>query len=141
MAGTFTKKSITQEAARAIVVAAEAKAKQKGMVFAIAIVDAEGALKAFSRMDGCGLLSVQVSQDKAWTSISIGASGMDFWNMIKGDEMLKSFVPQIPRMAAVGGGVPIRTKAGEMVGGIGVSGGTTDDDNEVALAALQVFVD
>ncbi|MSQ25642.1 MAG: heme-binding protein [Dehalococcoidia bacterium] len=141
MAGTFTKKSITQEAARAIIVAAEAKAKQKGMAMAIAIVDAEGALKAFSRMDGCGLLSVQVSQDKAWTSISIGGSGLDFWNMIKGDDMLKTYVPQIPRMAAVGGGLPIRTKAGELVGGIGVSGGSADDDNEVAKAALTVFAE
>ncbi len=141
MAGTFAKKSITQEAARAIIIAAEGKAKQKGMAMAIAIVDAEGALKAFSRMDGCGLLSVQVSQDKAWTSISIGASGLDFWNMIKSDDMLKTYVPQIPRMAAVGGGLPIRTKAGELVGGIGVSGGSADDDNEVAKAALAVFTE
>ena len=62
MADTFTKSSISTEAAHRMVAAAEAKATEMGTPMVIAIVDDGGVLKAFSRMDGAALLSVQVAQ-------------------------------------------------------------------------------
>jgi uncharacterized protein GlcG (DUF336 family) len=67
MAATFDRPSVTAELAKAMIGAAEQKAAELGQPFAIAIVDDSGVLKAFSRMDGAPLLSVQVAQDKEYT--------------------------------------------------------------------------
>ncbi len=67
---TFQKASITAEAAQRIIAAAEVKAVEMGRPMCIAVVDGDGNLKAFTRMDGAPLLAVQLSQDKAYTAIS-----------------------------------------------------------------------
>ncbi len=73
MAGnSFQKSSITIEAAERMIKAAETKAQEMGNQMCIAICDEDGALKAFRRMDGAPLLSVQIAQDKAYTAISFG---------------------------------------------------------------------
>jgi uncharacterized protein GlcG (DUF336 family) len=72
MAATFERSSVTAELARAMIEAAEQKAATMGQPFVIAIVDNSGVLKAFSRMDGAPLLSVQVAQDKAYPAIGFG---------------------------------------------------------------------
>ena len=61
MTATFERASVTAELARSMIEAAEQKAAEMGQPFVIAIVDDSGVLKAFSRMDGAPLLSVQVS--------------------------------------------------------------------------------
>ena len=66
---TFQKASITAEAAERIINAAEAKAREIGKPMCIAVCDSDGTLKAFRRMDGAPLLSVQIAQDKAYTTI------------------------------------------------------------------------
>jgi len=139
VAETFDKKSINAEAARKMIEAAEAKAREIGIPMATTVVDAEGTLKAFSRMDGCALLPVQVSQDKAWTAISFGVNSNDFWGMMKDNDQLRSYLPNVTRMAAIGGGAPLRTSDGQLVGGIGVSGGMMEDDMQCMDAALAVF--
>ncbi|MGH3184750.1 MAG: GlcG/HbpS family heme-binding protein, partial [Streptosporangiaceae bacterium] len=63
---------MTAELAKAMIEAAERKAAEMGHPFVIAIVDDSGVLKAFSRMDGAPLLSVQVAQDKAYTAVGFG---------------------------------------------------------------------
>ena len=63
MADTFPKASISTEAAHRVIAGAEAKASEMGTPMVIAVVDDGGVLKAFSRMDGAALLSVQVAQD------------------------------------------------------------------------------
>src|SRR5258708_39890735 len=68
---TFQKTSITIEAAQRMIAAAEAKAREMGMAMCISICDGDGTLKAFSRMDGAALLSVQIAHDKAYTAISL----------------------------------------------------------------------
>ena len=65
MAATFERPSVSIELAKAMIEAAEQKAAEMGHPFVIASVDDSGVLKAFSRMDGAALLSVQVAQDKA----------------------------------------------------------------------------
>ena len=64
MAATFERPSVTTELARAMIDAAEKKAAEMGHPFVIAIVDDSGVLKAFSRMDGAALVSVQVAQER-----------------------------------------------------------------------------
>jgi uncharacterized protein GlcG (DUF336 family) len=138
MAQTFTKSSITSEAAHALIAAAEAEAADLGKPFVIAVVDDNGVLKAFSRMDGAPLLSVQIAQDKAYTAVGFGLPTHGWHDFIKDDPPLAAGAPSgIDRLVVFGGGYPI-TIGDEVVGGIGVSGGHYSEDQQVAEAALGV---
>lgn len=136
MAQTYQRPSITSELAHRMIAAAEQKAQEMGHPFVIAIVDESGVLKAFSRMDGAALLSVQVAQDKAYTAIGFGMSTDAWHDFIKNDPPLAAgAVGGIDRLVVFGGGYPI-TIDGKIVGGIGVSGGHYSQDMEVAKAGL-----
>lgn len=136
MSNTFTKPSITTELAHKVVAAAEAKAKEMGHPFVIAVCDESGVLKAFSRMDGAALFSVQIAQDKAYTSVGFGLSTDGWHDFIKNDPPLAAgAVGGIDRLVIFGGGYPI--KVGDtIVGAIGVSGGHYNQDMDVAQAGL-----
>src|SRR4051812_35777899 len=123
MAHTFPKASITTEAARQIIAAAEAKASEMGTPMVIAVVDDGGVLKAFSRMDGAALLSVQVARDKAYTAVGFSMPTHGWHDFIKDDPPLADGAPTgIERLVIFGGGYPIQVD-GQVVGAIGVSGG------------------
>jgi uncharacterized protein GlcG (DUF336 family) len=136
MSETFNKPSISTELAHRVVAAAEAKAKAMGHPFVIAVCDESGVLKAFSRMDGAALLSVQIAQDKAYTAVGFGLSTDAWHEFIKNDPPLAAgAVGGIDRLVVFGGGYPI--KAGDVIiGAIGVSGGHYKQDMEVAEAGL-----
>jgi uncharacterized protein GlcG (DUF336 family) len=139
MADTFPKASISTELARRMVDAAEAQAKEMGIPFVIAIVDESGVLKAFSRMDGAALLSVQVAQDKAYTAVGFGLSTDGWFDFIKDDAPLSAGATAgIDRLVVFGGGFPIDID-GTRVGAIGVSGAHWSQDMEVAQAGLGVL--
>ncbi len=132
---TFQKASITAQAAQRMIAAAELKAIEMGKPMVIAVVDGDGNLKAFTRMDGAPLLSVQIAQDKAYTSVSFGMATHDWFEFVKNDAPLLHGIIKTDRLIVFGGGYPITTDAG-IVGGIGVSGGHYTDDMEVAQAGL-----
>ncbi len=133
---TFQKSSITIEAAQRLVDAAAAKASEMGIPMSIAICDEDGILKAFRRMDGAALLSVQIAQDKAYTAISFGGLATHEWHdFIKDDPPLLHGIIKTDRLIIFGGGYPLKTAEG-IIGGIGVSGGHYTDDMQVAQAAL-----
>lgn len=132
---TFTKSSITSAAAQRMIAAAEAKATEMGRPMCIAVCDADGTIKAFSRMDGAPLLSVQISQDKAYTAISFSMATHEWFDFIKGDPPLLHGIVKTDRLVVFGGGYPIMA-GGQMIGGIGVSGGHYSHDQEVAQAGL-----
>ena len=135
---TFIKSSITLEAAQRMIAAAEAKAREMKIAMCIAVVDSDGTLKAFSRMDGAALLSVRLAQDKAYTAISFGMSTDGWWDFVKNDPPLLNGIIKTDRLIVFGGGYPIKTDSG-IVGGIGVSGGHYTHDMEVAKAGLAAF--
>ncbi len=136
---TFQKSSITGEAAERIIKAAEAKAQEMGKPMSIAVCDEDGVLKAFRRMDGAALLSVQIAQDKAYTAISFGGMATHEWfDFIKNDLPLLHGIVKTDRLIVFGGGYAIKTEAG-IIGGIGVSGGHYTDDMKVAQAGLEAL--
>ncbi len=136
MAATFERPSVTAELAKVMIEAAERKAKEMGHPFAIAIVDDSGVLKAFSRMDGAALLSVQVAQDKAYTAVGFGMPTDAWHDFVKDDPPLAmGAAPGIERLIVFGGGYPIKIGSA-VVGAIGVSGGHYSQDMEVAQAGL-----
>jgi uncharacterized protein GlcG (DUF336 family) len=101
----------------------------------IAIVDGDGTLKAYSRMDGAPLLSVQISQDKAYTAISFGMATHEWHEFVKDDPPLRDGIIKTDRLIVFGGGYPISVNE-QVIGGIGVSGGHYSQDMEVAQAGL-----
>lgn len=133
----FQKSSITIEAAERIIDAAEKKAQEMGKVMCIAVCDEDGTLKAFRRMDGAPLLSVQIAQDKAYTAISFGGMATHEWfEFIKNDPPLMHGIIKTDRLIVFGGGYAIKAN-GAIIGGIGVSGGHYSDDMKVAEAGLE----
>ena len=137
MAQTITKQSVSHESAQKMVAAAVAKATELSVPQVVAVLDESGLLKAFCRMDGAALVSIEVAQNKAYTAL-FGMPSQDFYNFIKDDPALLAGVPHIPRIAIFGGGLPI--KAGDkVVGGIGVSGGTVEQDVACAQAGLDAL--
>jgi uncharacterized protein GlcG (DUF336 family) len=138
VAETFQKQSISTDLARRMIVAAEEKARELGVPMNIAVVDESGILKAFSRMDGAALLSVQIAQDKAYTAVGFGMPTHGWYDFIKDDPPLAAGAPSgIDRLVIFGGGYPI-TVDGAVVGAIGVSGGHYTQDQQVAEAGLAV---
>jgi uncharacterized protein GlcG (DUF336 family) len=135
----FEKASVSTELAHQIIAAAEAKAAELGTPMVIAVCDESGVLKAFSRMDGAALLSVQIAQDKAYTAVGFGLATDAWHDFVKDDPPLAmGAAPGIDRLVVFGGGYPI--KLGEtVVGGIGVSGGHYSQDMEVAQAGLSAL--
>ena len=137
MADTFTKESITSSMAQKMVAAAVAKAEELGVGQVVAILDESGLLKAFCRMEGTPLVSIEVSQNKAYTAL-FGMPSHEFFNFIKDDPALVAGVPHIPRIVTFGGGLPIRS-GDAVVGAIGVSGGTVEQDIACAQAGLDAL--
>jgi len=140
MANVVKKQSISSELAQKMVSAAVAKARELGVTENVAILDDGGNLKAFSRMDGAPLPTIEMAQNKAYTAL-LGVSTQDFFNFIQGDPSLLAGIPTLARMAAWGGGFPIEVD-GEIVGAVGVSGApTVQNDVDCARAALAVVSD
>ena len=85
MANTVARETLSAEAAKKLIAAAEKKAQELKKAMVIAICDESGNLKAFSRMDNAPLISVQIAQDKAWSAISFGIPTHQWFEFIKGD--------------------------------------------------------
>jgi uncharacterized protein GlcG (DUF336 family) len=106
----------------------------------VVILDDGGNLKAFGRMDGASIPTIEIAQNKAYTAL-FGVSTQDFFNFIQDDPSLLAGIPALPRVAAWGGGYPIKVN-GEIVGAIGLSGApTVQNDVDCAKAALAVVRD
>ena len=127
--------TITADAARDLITSGAKKAVEIGIPMCIAVADHAGELKAFLRMDGAKLLSVGISQNKAYTAVSFGLSTDGWYDFIKEDAPLHTGIVHTPRLIVYGGGYPI-VEGGEVIGGIGVSGGHYTNDMDVAKAAL-----
>ena len=137
MAKTYTKNTISYESAAIMVSAAIAKAEELGCKQNVAVVDDGGNLKAFGRMDGAPLLGVEGCQRKAFTSL-FGVGTQALYSAIKDDQSLVVGLSHFSRATMVGGGLPIVVD-GEVIGGIGVGGGTVDEDVACSQAGLDAL--
>ena len=140
MTNLIKKFSISSELAQKMVDAALTKARAIGVSENVAILDDGGNLKAFSRMDGASIPTIEIAQNKAYTAL-FGVSTQEFFNFIQSDPSLLAGIPTLARMAAWGGGFPIKVN-GEVVGAIGVSGApAVQNDVDCARAALALVPD
>ena len=132
---SVAQRAITADAAATAVRAAVAHAEVSGIRVNAAVTDASGVLAAFLRMPGAFLHSVEIAIDKAYTAASFGFPTGQWMSAIGGDEALRTGLPLRPRLVVFGGGLPIR-EGGELIGGIGVSGGSAEQDEACARAGL-----
>jgi uncharacterized protein GlcG (DUF336 family) len=127
--------AITFAAASRAVAAVCDAARHSGQAMSAAVVDPGGHLVAFARMDYAPLLTIDLAIDKAHTAIRFGVPSGAWYDLIKGDPAMLAALPGLPRLVILGGGLPIR-EGGHLVGGLGVSGGSPDEDAELARLAL-----
>jgi uncharacterized protein GlcG (DUF336 family) len=130
---------ITLEEAQGMISAAERKAQQMGQPMNIAVMDAGRNLVAFHRMDGAWVASIDIAIDKAFTSAGRGLTTRKIGEMAQpGQPLFGINTTNGGRIVIFAGGIPL-TRDGEVVGAIGVSGGTVDEDHEVAEAGVSAF--
>ena len=126
---------ISAEAVSVALEAAIGHAAKLGVKINVAVADSGGNLSGFLRMPGAFLQSIDIAIDKAYTASGFGFSTKDWMKVIGHDEGMKLGFSARPRLVVFGGGLPIRV-AGELIGGIGVSGASEEQDEEFARAAL-----
>jgi uncharacterized protein GlcG (DUF336 family) len=132
--------SLTTDRARAVLAAAEAKAWEIGVPVVVAIVDAGVHLKAFTRMDGAPLGSIDIAMKKARTAALFNTTSEAVWEYCKPGAPAHGLEHTNGGLAPFGGGVPIEAD-GELVGAVGVSGGAVSQDRDIAIAAAAAFSD
>jgi uncharacterized protein GlcG (DUF336 family) len=128
---------ITSQQAQAVIAAGAAKASEIGVPMNIAVLDAGGHLKAFARMDGAVLGSIDIALKKAKTAILFGMNSEAVGEFCKPGAPAQGLAATNDVLVVFAGGIPIKNAAGEMIGGVGVSGGAVDQDYAVALAAAR----
>jgi len=129
----------TLDVATELVAAAEAQAEDIGVPMCIAVVDEGANLVAFHRMDDALLASVSIAQNKAYSSASLKMSTETIADLAQPGEALYGIGGTNDGcIVTFGGGVPLETDDG-VVGAVGVSGGSPEEDVEVAMAAVDAF--
>ncbi len=130
---------ITLNDARRVIAAAERKAEEIGQPMNIAVADAGGNLVAHVRMDGAWIGSIDISIKKAYTSRAFDIATKDLAaHCQSGGQFFGIHASNDGRIMIFAGGIPLK-RAGKVVGAIGVSGGSGEQDHAVAEAGAAVF--
>ena len=123
--------------AQVMVKAAMNKAEEINVPMVITVMDMDGNVVLFHRMEGSLLASMEISQNKAYTAVSLKMPSADVKDLaIEGAELQGVAVQHAGRIVEFGGGFPIINPDGVQIGGIGVSGGSVAEDTSVAEAGL-----
>ncbi len=135
---SVAQRAITAEATAVALQAAVAHAATLGIRINVALTDASGVLAGFLRMPGAFLHSVDIAIDKAYTAASFGFPTAQWMSILAQDEALRIGLVERPRLVVFGGGLPIR-EDGVLIGGIGVSGGSAEQDAACAQAGIEAL--
>ena len=105
----------------------------------LAVVDCSGLPAAFVRLPGAPLHSIDIAKDKAYTAVGFGLPTSRWHKALEShSEAVRQGIPLRPRFVGFGGGLPIVIN-GQRVGGIGVSGGSEEEDEIIARAGLRAL--
>lgn len=131
-------RTLGQSEATQVAAACAAEASTLGIAVCIAVTDNAGHLLHFVRMDGAPLLSSSIAQDKAYSVAAFNGLPTDaWWGLIEKDAALVHGIVKTDRLIVFGGGRPCLVD-GELVGAVGVSGGSADQDVAVATAGAEI---
>ncbi|MGB8508895.1 MAG: heme-binding protein [Pyrinomonadaceae bacterium] len=135
-----TANGVTLERAQAVVEAARRKAEEIGVPMNIAVVDAGNNLVAFARMDGAWLGSIDIAQSKAYTARAFDMETKALGKASQpGGPLFGIHASNAGRIIIFAGGIPLKDGGGVVAGAVGVSGGTVEQDQEVAEAGASAF--
>ncbi len=131
---------LTLDQARAVVAAALAKGQELALQpLAVAVLDAGGHLKAFERQDGASLMRPQIAHGKAYGALAMGLGSRALFARA---EQQPYFIDAMNALAGgalvpVPGGVLIRDAEGRLIGAVGITGDTSDNDEACAVAGVE----
>ena len=132
-------KGMTLEAAQSVVAAARKKAEEIQVPMNIAVVDEGNNLTAFARMDGAWLGSIDIAQNKAYTARAFDMETRTLGGVAQPNQPLFGIhASNDGKLIIFAGGIPL-VRNGRVIGAIGVSGGTVEQDQEVAEAGLEAL--
>ena len=130
---------ISLQQAQSVALAAAKKADEIGVPMNVAVVDAGNNLTVFARQDGAWLGSIDIAQNKAYTARAFDMTSADLGAEAQPGKSLYGIEASNDGMLIVfGGGIPLKDGE-EIVGAIGVSGGTVDQDQECAEAGVAAY--
>ncbi|MGE0667219.1 MAG: heme-binding protein [Sphingomonadales bacterium] len=132
---------ITTHQARAMIAAAEARAREIGVPVNVAVLDGGAHLKAFSRMDGAVLGSIDLAAGKARTAVLFNAASEAVWEYCKPGAPAPGLENSNGGLVVFAGGLPVTGPDGTQIGAVGVSGGAVHQDLDIANAALAALTD
>jgi uncharacterized protein GlcG (DUF336 family) len=125
--------------AQAVVAAALKKAEQIATLMNVTVIDSGGNLKAFARMDGAWLGSIDISAKKARTARFFDMESGAIGNLSQPGGSLYNIEVSNGGLITFPGGVPLKNASGEIIGAIGVSGSTVENDHTVAVAGADAL--
>jgi uncharacterized protein GlcG (DUF336 family) len=131
---------ITLDQALAAIAAARARAVEQGTLMNIAVVDAGANLKAFARMEGSFLGSIDIAIKKARTARLFNMPTGTLGELAQPGAPLYHIEFSNDGLITFAGGIPLANADGEIVGAIGVSGSSVEDDLEVAQAGARALL-
>lgn len=131
---------ISHEEALAAVLAAKNEAEKLNVLVNIAVVDAGANLKAFIRMDDSFLGSIDVAIKKAKTSRYFDIATGDLGKLTQPGGIIYNIEHSNDGLITFPGGVPIKNENGKIIGAIGVSGGTIEEDHDIATVGANAII-
>lgn len=141
MNGVISQANVGRELARVGIEAAVAESERRGLRTCTAVVDADGQLVSFDRMDGAPFQTIGIARQKAYSVAGNLTSGHEYWEGIKNDPWLVHGVQSIPDLSFLGGGVAI-VYDGAVIGAVGTSGRSAmAQDRAIADAAVAAILD
>lgn len=130
---------LTLETAKKLIEAAEQEAANLGVAMVISVVDDGGNMIAVHRMDDAWLASVDIAQNKAWTSVALKMPTAELAEAtVPSAELYGLSTTNNGRIVVFGGGIPL-LKDGKVVGAVGASGSAVEHDIKVSEAAVSAF--
>ncbi|ANX03121.1 GlcG/HbpS family heme-binding protein [Immundisolibacter cernigliae] len=137
MTKTVQQTTLHWEAALTVARGALLKGQELGIRVAVAVMDRGGNLLAFARDPGAPFHSAKIAEDKATTSAGFGLPTKQWWPVLEGMNSpgLLAGIAAVPRMVVFGGGVPVYVGQ-DCIAGVGVSGGSEEEDEICARAGL-----
>jgi len=130
---------IDLDQAQNVVAAALKKAEEISTLMNVTVIDAGGNLKAFARMDGAWLGSIDISAKKARTARFFDMDSGAIGNLSQPSGPLYNIEVSNGGLITFPGGVPLKNASGEIIGAIGVSGSTVENDHTVAVAGASTL--
>ncbi len=128
---------LSLEKARELVKKVEEEAARRGMKAVVCVCDANGAPITVDVMDGAYLISFEVALKKAYTAVALKTDTLSLNELTREGQTFYG-LQNLDKIIVIGGGIPL-TKNDKIVGGLGVSGGTGEEDHSLCLYGVQAF--